>query len=281
MIHSNINNLNSRLNPFSKSKGMCMQEETVMETTKKGPGEKLKHARESFGLTIWDIANQLYLPHHVLNALEEDDYHAHLPARAFIRGYLRSYAKLLNLSPEEILNDFDALGVYKTPQEESTKSLSQPRKSLTIHKDKFWFSVVGGGLLGILLLIAGLTWMNTRQEKNEDLVNQALHEDEKLSEPEMSVAEPPKAETTAMAVIESELPLNEAIESTPSKAPQKVETPIAEIASSQTALSPLNSVDESVDKIKTAESVISEASVTSASETMLTPVDAPMPMAQL
>lgn len=258
---------------------MCMQEEIVMETTKKGPGEKLKRARESYGLTIWDIANQLYLPHHVLNALEEDDYHAHLPARAFIRGYLRSYAKLLNLSPEEILNDFDALGIYKTPQEESMKSLNQPRVSLNIHKDKFWFSVVGGGLLGVLLLITGLTWINSRQEKNEDLVSQALHEDEKLAEPEINATEPPKAETTAMTT--TELSLTQAID-TPvfQKTFEKVEaTPALEIASSQAT--PSISVDTPVEQIKTAESVMPDSSVTSTSEAMLTPVDVPMPMAQL
>lgn len=261
---------------------MCMQEEIVMETTKKGPGEKLKRARESFGLTIWDIANQLYLPHHVLNALEEDDYHAHLPARAFIRGYLRSYAKLLNLSPEEILSDFDALGIYKAPQEENMKSLSQPRVSITIHKDKFWFSIVGGGLLGILLLIAGLTWLNTRQEKNEDLVNQALQEDEKISDSEIGIEELPKAELPVANT--TKLSLNETIESQSlqiPQAPEKVETPILDIASANPSKTPASSLVDApvvVEQTKMAESAVVDSSV---AEAMSTPVDAPLPMAQL
>lgn len=170
------------------NKGMFMQEENDVLTTK-GPGEKLKRARESFGLSTWDVASQLYLPERVMIALEEDDYHAHLPARAFVRGYLRSYSKLLKLSPEEILSEFDALGIYKTPQEESLKTLSQPRVALTIHKDKFWFGVVGGSILGILVLIVTLTCLNTRQEKNEDIINQVLQEEEKNTTPEV-VAEP-------------------------------------------------------------------------------------------
>lgn len=251
---------------------MFMQEEIVMETTK-GPGEKLKRARMSFGLTINDIANQLYLPYHVLHALEENDYHAQLPARAFIRGYLRSYAKLLNLSPEEILSDFDALGIYKTPQEENAKLLAQPKVSLTIHKDKFWFSVVGGGLLGILLLIVGLTWLNTRKEKNEDLVNQSLQE-ENITASEMNASETVKPEVTAMTMIE--LPLNETVDS-PSV--QKTEAPNLEVASShqatiQATVMPEEQPKQQIEPMAT----ISDSPV---AEVMLTPVDMPLPVAQL
>ncbi len=154
-----------------------MQEETVTVESK-GPGEKLKYARESLGLSLWQVASQLYLPERVMKALEEDDYHAKLPARAFIRGYLRSYAKLLKLSPEEILSDLDALGVYKTSQEESMKSVTQPTVSMTGHRDKFWFGMVGCGLLILLSLIVGFTWMNSREEKNEEVLNSSLQEEE-------------------------------------------------------------------------------------------------------
>ena len=258
---------------------MCMQEEIVMETTKKGPGEKLKRVRESFGLSIADIANQLYLPHHVLIALEENDYHAQLPVRAFIRGYLRSYAKLLSLSPEEILSDFDALGIYKTPQEENIKSLAQPRVSLTIHKDKFWFAVVGGGLLAVLLLIVGLTWLNTRQEKHEDIINQSLQEDEKLLVPDVSASEQANSNITAIAM--AELPLSQTAESLAS---QKAEAPMPnlEIASSQTTIQAtvLKSAVIPEEQVKPQiEPTMFDSS--SVAEVMLTPVDGPLPMAQL
>lgn len=167
---------------------MFMQEENIVSTTK-GPGEKLKRTRESFGLSTWDVASQLYLPERVMIALEEDDYHAQLPVRAFVRGYLRSYAKLLKLSPEEILSEFDALGIYKPSQEESMKNLSQPRVAINIHKDKFWFGVVGASILGILILIVALTWMNTREEKNEDIINHVLQEEEKTTSAEANAGE--------------------------------------------------------------------------------------------
>lgn len=147
-----------------------MQEETEVIVAK-GPGEKLKYARESFGFTVGEAASQLYLPERVIKALEEDDYqHSKLPARAFIRGYLRSYSKLLKLSPDEILSDFDALGIYKIPTEEVTNSLNQSKnRIIVVHRDKFWFLLVGGTLFAVLVLIIGLIWSNNaHQEKNED-----------------------------------------------------------------------------------------------------------------
>jgi cytoskeleton protein RodZ len=202
-----------------------MQEETVSVTTK-GPGEKLRLARESLGLSVWEAASQLYLPERVMRALEEDDYHANLPARAFVRGYLRSYSKLLKLSPEEILSEFDALGIYKTPQEETIKTLSQPRVPVAIHRDKFWFTVVGGSLLAVLVLIVALTWMNTRQEKTEDVITQALQEEVELTTAENT--DPTKTGET-LAVI---TPENTTIKSPEleKKAETPVETPVETVS---------------------------------------------------
>lgn len=168
-----------------------MQEEAVA-TSIKGPGEKLKSARESLGLSIWDVASQLYLSERVIQALEEDDYHDGLPVRAFVRGYVQSYSKLLNLPPEGMLAEFDSMGIYKKPQEENMKPLVQPRVVLTVHKDKFWFAVVGGSLLGILILIVVITWFNTHKEKQADMVNQTLQEETLLDQAQIMPPVPPQ-----------------------------------------------------------------------------------------
>ena len=49
-----------------------------------------------------EVADALNLPVHVIEALEADDYER-LPPTVFTRGYLRSYARLLELSPESLL----------------------------------------------------------------------------------------------------------------------------------------------------------------------------------
>jgi len=66
------------------------------------PGINLVARREAYGVTVEQVANQLNLAPRQIMALEADDYTA-LPAAAIARGFLRSYAKLLQLDPVPLL----------------------------------------------------------------------------------------------------------------------------------------------------------------------------------
>lgn len=63
------------------------------------PGAKLSAARKEQGLSLGDVARQLKLSVRQIEALERDDYDA-FPSRVFVRGFLRNYAKLLQLDLE-------------------------------------------------------------------------------------------------------------------------------------------------------------------------------------
>ncbi|MFO1414977.1 MAG: helix-turn-helix domain-containing protein [Burkholderiales bacterium] len=65
-------------------------------------GARLREARESAGLTIDAVAQQLKLAPRQVQAIEDDDY-AQLPGRTFVRGFMRNYARLLQLDPEDVL----------------------------------------------------------------------------------------------------------------------------------------------------------------------------------
>ncbi|MGE0625414.1 MAG: RodZ domain-containing protein [Pseudomonadales bacterium] len=67
-----------------------------------GPGADLKAARESLQVSIREVADALNLPARVIEALETDDYER-LPPTVFTRGYLRSYARLLELPSDALL----------------------------------------------------------------------------------------------------------------------------------------------------------------------------------
>ena len=71
-----------------------------------GPGEQLLAAREAAGMSVHEIATHMHLDSRVILALEADDYEQ-LPAPTFIRGYLRGYARLLDLPPEPIIQAFE------------------------------------------------------------------------------------------------------------------------------------------------------------------------------
>ncbi|MFU8837334.1 MAG: RodZ domain-containing protein [Thiohalomonadaceae bacterium] len=77
-------------------------EHSELAQTASLPGQRLRHTREQQGLSLHDVASNLRLSVKVITALEEDDYTG-LPAATFVTGYLRAYARLLNI-PESELN---------------------------------------------------------------------------------------------------------------------------------------------------------------------------------
>lgn len=113
-------------------------------------GASLKAGRERRNLGVNDICNQLHLDSRIIHALEQDDFQA-LPDPIYIRGYIRSYCKLVGLEPDTILEDFrQAIGrddpeiipEIKYPTQSS--SSDKPVKAFT------WLIVLGL----VILLIA-------------------------------------------------------------------------------------------------------------------------------
>jgi cytoskeleton protein RodZ len=82
---------------------------------RKGPGERLRSARKAKGIDLGHAARDLHLAEDRLAALERDEYSA-IPGRVFVRGYLKNYARLVGLPPEQILAAYDTL--YPPEQEE-------------------------------------------------------------------------------------------------------------------------------------------------------------------
>ena len=65
-------------------------------------GNMLSEARERLGLTVMDVASQIKFAPKQIEALEADDF-GRLPETAFLRGFVRSYAKVLHLDAETLL----------------------------------------------------------------------------------------------------------------------------------------------------------------------------------
>ncbi|WP_317134045.1 helix-turn-helix domain-containing protein [Methylococcus mesophilus] len=69
-------------------------------------GPMLRAAREARRIGVDTVARELHLPAAAISALERDDY-ASLPPAAFVRGYLRSYARLLDLPEQQIVDAYN------------------------------------------------------------------------------------------------------------------------------------------------------------------------------
>ncbi|WP_298142100.1 helix-turn-helix domain-containing protein [uncultured Acinetobacter sp.] len=72
------------------------------------PGEYLRQVRINQKRELADIAKALNIPEKTLAALEKDDYKL-LPEATFIKGYYRSYAKLLKVDANNIIQRFDEI----------------------------------------------------------------------------------------------------------------------------------------------------------------------------
>ena len=101
-----------------------MIEEEQQEATIQGPGQILKLARDRAGLTSQDIANKLKLKKVVIEDLEQDNYDINI-SLTFIKGYLKLYAKYVQVDESEIIKAFENLS---TQSNEPAKMQSFSRR---------------------------------------------------------------------------------------------------------------------------------------------------------
>lgn len=78
----------------------------VVATTRMNPGETLRQARESRNWSLPDVATRLNLTVTSLSHVEAGEFDK-LPGNTFARGYIRAYAKLLDLDQAALVNQFD------------------------------------------------------------------------------------------------------------------------------------------------------------------------------
>lgn len=76
-------------------------------------GEELRAARESRGLSIPGVSEQIHIRSVYLQAIEEESWSA-IAAPVYVRGFIRTYARFLGLDAEEAVARFN--GVVAEPE---------------------------------------------------------------------------------------------------------------------------------------------------------------------
>ncbi len=72
-------------------------------------GAMLREARENRGLSVFEVAEKLFLTEHYVHALESEDYEK-LPGEVYVKGYIKSYALLLDLDEEQVMGAYRRAG---------------------------------------------------------------------------------------------------------------------------------------------------------------------------
>lgn len=80
---------------------------SLAEATPAGYGALLARQRQSAGLGVTDVAATLRLHPNQVRAIEQEDL-ARLPAPAYVRGFIRGYARVVKLDPAPLLSDLNA-----------------------------------------------------------------------------------------------------------------------------------------------------------------------------
>ena len=122
-------------------------------------GAELKQAREARGLSVADVAQQLKFAPRQLEALEEDRFDV-LPGGTFARGMVRSYARLLKLEAEPLIERMN--GRFQAPDASTLAArYSQPVPfSDSARRSTF---VYLGLSLGILAIGSGIGYQWYRE----------------------------------------------------------------------------------------------------------------------
>lgn len=89
------------------------------------PNLRLSQARKAQNLTTADVARRLKLSVWQIEALESGQYEQ-LPGPTFVRGFIRNYARLLHLDPEELARAVSDLIPVPAPHPESPPSKEIP-----------------------------------------------------------------------------------------------------------------------------------------------------------
>ena len=125
------------------------------------PGELLKEARKKKGRKYRKLSSELGISEKYLEALEENNFSI-MAGPTYIRGYLRAYAKKLDLDPELVITAFERYLKDRRKQEKS--SLKKDNKKGRKQKFSFLYASI---LLVIILLIIFVPERNTETSENK------------------------------------------------------------------------------------------------------------------
>lgn len=159
------------------------------------PGALLRDRRLALHLSEWDIAREMRLQTQYILDLEADNFQA-FSSLAFVRGYLRGYAKIVGIAEAEIMQLFNQLSLQDKEPVAVPKYITHDKS----HSDRYW-RWMGLAVLGFVVVSLVLWWQNYNSSLKtmNTSVNSTL---EKVSALQNTLnAEAQKAQAEAAATI--------------------------------------------------------------------------------
>jgi cytoskeleton protein RodZ len=186
--------------------------------------DQLRQAREAAGMTQASVADQLFLTETYIRHMDTGEFDR-LPKQAFVRGYLRSYARVVGLDGDQLVQLYDQAFRESLPDTPADVAVS-------VKENRFSGPVVLTGVigLGIVLVLVVLVWLSTSGNDRADVgaMTPAATEPVRGAQPsaEITEAASPDPANVETAPVEPE-PLDQAFDQAPTSGREAPVPPLA------------------------------------------------------
>lgn len=142
-------------------------EATQEKSNVNSTGERLRNAREQMGLTQQNVAERLCLKLSTVRDLEEDKTPADL-ASTFLRGYIRSYARLVHIPEDELLPMMAKQAPIRAAKVEPMQSFALGKRR---KKRDGWLMIFTWLVVFVVVGLTGAWWWQNHKAAQDDLVS--------------------------------------------------------------------------------------------------------------
>ena len=132
-------------------------------------GARLRNAREQLGLSQQAVAERLCLKVSTVRDIEEDKAPADL-ASTFLRGYIRSYARLVHIPEEELLPGLEKQAPLRAAKVAPMQSFSLGKRR---KKRDGWLMTFTWLVLFVVIGLSGAWWWQDHKAQQEEISTMA------------------------------------------------------------------------------------------------------------
>ncbi|MEN6585938.1 MAG: RodZ domain-containing protein [Sulfuricella sp.] len=211
-----------------------VSEEHLTAMEQESAGTKLARAREAQDLSVADVAHALRLGVKQVEALEAADFD-NLPGRTFVRGFVRNYARLVNLDPDRLVAEY-----FPVQQEPQTQDIQAPSQQISFseHHRKPWLKWLVTSFVVVALVSWGvLVWLGPESVKSVTTVKPQVSTTPAVTADAPTPTDAKMSEADAISE-QSVQPAPPPVENVaPTAAPTQAPAPAASVAQARVQLS--------------------------------------------
>lgn len=131
-------------------------------------GHILRRARQELNLSVADVAQRLHLAVDIIESIESNDFHQSRTPLAFMRGYVRSYAKCVELDADAVVKIFEKITNPQPDIRRKPKEKNQSVPTKRFGSIIFLVLLLGIGVAYVMYPESFQQWLSTAEVETND-----------------------------------------------------------------------------------------------------------------